>query len=213
MPFSMKKFGTEKKRQMNRQITQVKNRVDNKVRHGLSHEADCAAGLKKFALTHNKFYWRRINDVRDYRKRKCPHCNKKIEKGSRLQSFPTQIADFECLYLGKIYFFEAKSTMNPVSWSMRYLTEDQLAELLKVYETGSAVCKVILANRHKRGNYRCFAIDIPWLAVRYINAIEKKRKWSLRWTELEEEAKTTADVIELTRDTKNGCWNFDAVFR
>ncbi len=200
----------------NRSTTNV---TANQRKQGKTHERDVVRGLRKFQAKHQDcFMFARLPDVGDYLKRKL---------GRGMLQFPTQPGDYMACYNGKHYFLECKSTKNPTSWSMKYITEKQLELLYEWFKAGDEAW-VILANRNKVKHFTCYAINIELLYELYQRANKKdNRKWSIKWSEL---VLMSVDdplgllvpkdsihhrsyhdkVIELTRG--HNCWLFDELF-
>lgn len=135
-------------------------------KQGKAFEYEIATSLKHIAQKVDRFVWYRIQDTQLLR---FATANKNI-------TADTVPSDFMCIYKGKPVFIECKSTQNHSSYSLSYIKEHQVQDLMEINRCGGL--GLFLLNRRK-GGMGCWAVT-----PEYINKIKGEGKKSIKWTEL-----------------------------
>lgn len=135
-------------------------------KQGKAFEYEIATSLRHVKSNTPNFVWYRIQDTQLLR---YATANKNI-------TADTVPSDFMCLYKSKLCMIECKSSKNHSSYSLSYIKEHQIEDLLEVKRCGGTA--MFLLNRRK-GGMGCWAVT-----PEYIDNLILNGKKSIKWDEI-----------------------------
>jgi len=161
-------------------------------------ESELNKSMKKVWRKYPHFF-KRISDTNTYAINFCPNCKKTFNTGYIGQK---ELADFELVFEGGIYYIEVKTSKNKTSFPIRNIKEHQryAYKSLKPY---GAEHYFFIMNRYQRGNFKLYIIESEKFD-NLISKIEVRRK-SIPWGHIIKEA-------DLTIEREHSLWLVEPFF-
>ena len=113
---------------------------------------------------------------------------------------PRAPSDFVVVHNNRVFFLEAKSSRNPVSYAFEYIKEHQWNSGERITKAGGNYV-FLLCNRAKRNHHKIYGVVSTRMDEIEANCCYLGRK-SVKWLELEQDS----EVLKIVRDKDTRLW-------